>query len=89
MLFLRNGDIAEADSDTAAGGVFVAESLYAVRNFACDRGAVFAEAVVDNIAEILLYNKFINLKLEHIVRSLALYITEILRYCVVEDAPAD
>ena len=50
---------------------------------------MFAEAVVDNVAEILLYNKFINLKLEHIVQSLALYITEILRYCVVEDDPAD
>ena len=40
VLFLRNGDIAEADSDAAAGGVFVAESPYAVRNSACDRGAV-------------------------------------------------
>ena len=37
----------------------------------------------------LIAGKFINLKLEHIVRSLALYITEILRYCVVEDDPAD
>ena len=84
-LFGRNDDIADGHGDGAAGGILVAHGLDIVQHLGADIHAVHAEAVLNDVAQILLDNLLVDFQLEHIVHGLTGLEAQILGNVLVED----
>ena len=88
LLLRRNSRIADSNGDCADGGILVALCLNGIEHFACDRRAVLFDALVNDLAELLLANEEIDLKLEDVLRVGAVNKAKILRNRAVEDHAA-
>ena len=88
LLLRRNRRIADSNGDCADGGILVALCLNGIEHFACDRRAVLFDALVDDLAELLLTDEEIDLKLEDVLRVGAVNKAKILRDRAVEDHAA-
>ena len=84
-LFRRDDDIADCNSDSSAGGILVTHGLDVIKHTCTDIHAMYAEAALNDITQILLDDDLVNLQLEHIVHAVTGLEAQILWNILIED----
>ena len=86
LLFLRRDRcIADSNCDGALGGIFISLRLHRVQHFRGLRNAVYLDAFINNLSQLLLANQEFNFKLKAVLRIGAVHKAEVLWDRAVKD----
>ena len=89
VLFGRDLHVVDRDRNTALGRILEAGCLDVIQHLCGNGDTVDLDAVVNDLAELLLLDDESNLEIQHLIRVAAVDITEVLRNLPVEDESAE
>ncbi len=88
ILLLGDGHVRNGYGQRSHGGVVIAQVLDGVQNAGGDGEAVLGDALVDDLAQLLLANHEVDLGLEHVLGVAAVHKAQVLGHSLVVDEAA-